>query len=138
MGKNYIFVILVKYSRYTWVFFLTYKNEAFETFNRLWKRITIEKNALIMAIKSDRGREFIYEALYWDTKGIKCQLYALRTPQQNRVVDQSLPHKFWAETINTSCYICIRCLLRPLLGKITYKLYYDKNPFNLPLQGVRL
>lgn len=49
-GKKYNFVIVDDYSRYTWVIFLTHKSHTFETFKRLAKRITIEKNGPIIDI----------------------------------------------------------------------------------------
>ena len=58
---------------------------------------------------------------------------APRTPKQNGVVERinrnlqemartvlnknNLPKYFWAETVNTSCYVLNRILLRPILKK---------------------
>lgn len=42
--------------------------------------------------------------------------------------DQRLPHKFWAQTINTSCYICNTCLVRPITCKMPYEMYYSRIP----------
>lgn len=61
--KKYIFVIVDDYSRYTWVIFFTHKSDTLEAFMRLGKRITDEKNAPIMGIKSDRGGEFLNEGI---------------------------------------------------------------------------
>lgn len=61
--KKYIFVIVDDYSRYTWIIFFTHKSDTLEAFTRLGKRITDEKNAPIMAIKSDRGGEFLNEGI---------------------------------------------------------------------------
>lgn len=72
-----------------------------------------------MTIKSDRGGEFIHEKCveFCEKKGIKHQLLAIKTTQQNVIVDRSnrplvemtrtllndqdLPHKFWIEAINS-------------------------------------
>lgn len=98
-----------------------------------------------MAIRIDWGGEFINESFveYCEKKEIKNQLSAPRIPQQNRVVerrksslvemarallnDQNLPEKFWAEVINTTCYICNKCLVRPLLGKTAYEVIMVKS-----------
>lgn len=61
--KKYIFVIVDDYSRYTWIIFFTHKSDTLEAFTRLGKRITDEKNAPIMAIKSDRGGEFLNDGI---------------------------------------------------------------------------
>lgn len=64
-------------------FFLTHKSDTFEAFKRLAKRISIEKNVSITAIRSDRGGEFINERfiVYCEKKEIKHQLLTPRTPQ---------------------------------------------------------
>lgn len=61
MWEKYILLIVDDSSRYAWVVFLSYKSDAFGVFKSLAKRITIKKNDPIMAIRSDRGREFINE-----------------------------------------------------------------------------
>lgn len=108
-----------------------------------------------MVIRSDRGEEFTNESFveYCEKKGIKCQVSAPRTPQQNGVRerrnmslmemaripvnDQNFPHKFWAKAINTTCNICNRCLVRPLFGEICYELSLGKisSIFNFKLFG---
>lgn len=90
------------------------------------KKITIEKNAPFISIRSDRGGEFINESSveYYEKKRIQYQLLAPRTPLN----DQDLPHKFWTEAINTTCYTCNRCLVKPLLDEISYELYHSNIP----------
>ena len=67
-----------------------------------------------------------------------------RTPQQNRVVEKknrtlmemartmlheySLPLYFWAEAVNTSCYISNRVFKRPILNKTSYELWNNRKP----------
>ena len=62
-----------------------------------------------------------------------------RTPQQNGMVERKnrilegmtrtmlitsgLPRNFWAETLNTSCYIINRCMIRPILNMTPYELF---------------
>nr|CAN77969.1 hypothetical protein VITISV_027333 [Vitis vinifera] len=69
---------------------------------------------------------------------------APRTPQQNGVVERknrtlqemartmlnenNLPKYFWAEAVNTSCYVLNRILLRPILKKTPYELWKNKKP----------
>ncbi|KAL5578770.1 hypothetical protein UlMin_011212 [Ulmus minor] len=57
-GKFYIFVIVDDFSRFTWVLFLTHKNEALQFFSNLCKRIQNEKGVSIISIRSDHGKEF--------------------------------------------------------------------------------
>ena len=37
--------------------------------------------------------------------------------------DTNLPNYFWAEVVNTACYIMNRALIRPILKKTPYELY---------------
>ena len=67
-----------------------------------------------------------------------------KVPQQNGVVERKnrtlqemartllsesdLPKYFWAEAVNTSCYVMNRVLLRPILNKTPYELIFNKKP----------
>ena len=39
-----------------------------------------------------------------------------------------LPKNFWVETLNTSCYIINRCMIRPILNKTPYELFKGRKP----------
>ena len=78
-----------------------------------------------------------FDAFYGEN-GISHNFYAPRTSQQNGVVERrnktleemartmlcenNLPKYFWAEAINTSCYIINRVMIRPILKKTPYEL----------------
>ena len=42
--------------------------------------------------------------------------------------ENNLPKYFWAEVVNTSCYVLNRILLRPILKKTPYELWKNKKP----------
>ena len=42
--------------------------------------------------------------------------------------DSNLPKYFWAEAVSTACYVLNRILLRHILKKIPYELFYDRIP----------
>ena len=81
---------------------------------------------------------------FCDKNGIEHQFSAPRTSQQNRVAerknrtlieiaktmlcDNNLPKYFWAEAVNTACYISNRVFIRPILKKTPYELWKDKRP----------
>ena len=44
------------------------------------------------------------------------------------ICENNLPNYFWAEAVNTSCYILNRCLIRPLLKKTPYELWKGRKP----------
>ncbi|KAK2965308.1 hypothetical protein RJ640_004177, partial [Escallonia rubra] len=58
-GKFYAFVIVDDFSRYTWVLFLTRKDEAFENFLSLVKQLQNEKELKLVKIRSDHGDQVI-------------------------------------------------------------------------------
>ena len=123
------------FSRYTWVLFLSQKNEVFYEFSKFCNKVQNEKGFAITCIRSDHGREFENTDFedYYNEHGIDHNFSAPKTPQQNEVVERknrtlkemtrtmlnenNLPKYFWAEAVNTSCYDLNRILLRPILKK---------------------
>ncbi|KAH9725866.1 hypothetical protein KPL70_008032 [Citrus sinensis] len=145
-GKYYAFVIVDDYSRYTWVLFLANKDDALDAFKVLCKKLQNEKGHGIVCIRSDHGGEFENHAfeIFCNNLGIEHQFSSPRTPQQNGVVERknrsiqemartmlnenALPKYFWAEAVNTACYVLNRVLIRPNLNKTPYELWKDRKP----------
>ena len=81
---------------------------------------------------------------YCNKHEINHNFLAPKNPQQNGVVEKknrtnqemartmlnenNLPKYFWAEAVNTSCYVLNRVLLRPILKKTLYELWKNKKP----------
>ncbi|GJV92269.1 retrovirus-related pol polyprotein from transposon TNT 1-94 [Tanacetum coccineum] len=57
-GKRYVLVIVDDYSRYTWVCFLSSKDEAPEVIKMFLKRITVLLQSPVIIIRTDNGTEF--------------------------------------------------------------------------------
>ena len=57
-GKWYVLVIVDDFSRYSWVFFLSSKDEVFMHFRSLALRLFKEQEGVLRAICSDNGIEF--------------------------------------------------------------------------------
>ena len=57
-GKKYGYVLVDDFSRFTWVFFLTHKNEAFNKFQIFFRKIEQDGKYAISNIQSDHGGEF--------------------------------------------------------------------------------
>ncbi|GJY10817.1 retrovirus-related pol polyprotein from transposon TNT 1-94 [Tanacetum coccineum] len=146
-GNLYTLVVVDDYSRYTWTRFLKTKNEAFEKFEILSRKIQNQLGSSIIAIRTDHGREFDNEVqfgAYCDAQGITHNFSAPRTPQSNRVVErknktlqemsrtmlneQFIPQKFWCNAVDTSTYILNRILIRPILGKTPYEIFRGRKP----------
>ena len=101
---------------------------------------------MISSIRSDHGGEFQNHDVqeFCELNGYNHNFSTPRNPQQNGVVERknrnlqemartmlnehSLPKYFWAEAINTACYILNRVLVRPLLTKTPYELWNNKKP----------
>nr|GEV40780.1 ribonuclease H-like domain-containing protein [Tanacetum cinerariifolium] len=91
-------------------------------------------------LKCDNGTEFKNNEMnqFCQMKGIKREFSAARTPQQNRVAkrknktlieaartilsDSLLPTTFWAEAVNTACYVQYRVLVTKPPNKTPYEL----------------
>nr|GEV11550.1 retrotransposon protein, putative, unclassified [Tanacetum cinerariifolium] len=90
IGKRYILVIVDDYSRYTWVHFLRSKDEAPAVIITFLKRISVLLRSPVIIIRTDNDIEFKNQVLkdYFDSVGISHQMYSIRTPQQNGVVER--------------------------------------------------
>ncbi|KAJ4805895.1 Pol [Rhynchospora pubera] len=144
--KRYVFVVVDDYSRFTWVFFLAHKEEAFDHFVKFSNRVENEKGLKISRIRSDHGREFEnakFDELYIE-KGYKQEFSAPRTPQQNGVVERknrtlqelartmlhefAVPKFLWAEAVNTACHVVNRACIRSQLKKTPFELWFGHTP----------
>jgi transposase InsO family protein len=145
-GKRYAFVVVDDFTRYTWVNFIRDKSDTFDVFRTLSTQVQREKNSGIVRIRSDYGREFENAKFsdYCSSEGIKHEFSSPITPQQNGVVERknrtiqesarvmlhakSLPYHFWAEAMNTACYIHNRVTLRKGTSATLYELWKDRKP----------
>ena len=145
-GNRFAYVLVDDFSRFTWVFFLEHKNQAFSHFQAFKKRVEKEKDSSILRIRSDRGGEFNNQPFttFCEEHGIKHELSCPRTPQQNGVVERKnrtlqemtrtmineygLPHYLWAEAVNTSCYISNRVFLCKNTSKTSFEIYFFRKP----------
>ncbi|GJV24625.1 putative ribonuclease H-like domain-containing protein, partial [Tanacetum coccineum] len=103
-------------------------------------------NHNVKIIRCDNGTEFKNYAMneLCAKKGIKREFSVARTPQQNGVAerknrtlieaartmlaDSLLPIPFWAEAVNTACYVLNRVLVTKPQNKTPYELLIGKSP----------
>ena len=90
--KSYAYVIVDDFSKYTWVLFLSQKNEAFYEFSKFCNKVQNEKGFIITCIRTNHGREFgnIDFEDYCNEHDINQNFLAPRTPQQNGVVERKI------------------------------------------------
>ncbi|KAJ9557926.1 hypothetical protein OSB04_012540 [Centaurea solstitialis] len=145
--KSYCLVIVDDFSRFTWVYFLKTKDETSGLIKSFVTRVENQTNLKVKVIRSDNGTEFKNSDInsFCDEKGIEKQYSAPRTPQHNGVAerrnrtlieaarsllaDSKLPITFWAEAVNTTCYVQNRILVVKSQGKTPYEIFKKKKPF---------
>nr|GEW19296.1 hypothetical protein [Tanacetum cinerariifolium] len=100
----------------------------------------------VKVIRCDNGTEFKNSVMnqFCDMKGIKREFSVVRTPKKNGVaerknrtlieatrtmlVDSKLPTTFWAEVVNTACYVQNRALVVKPHNKTLYELIRGRPP----------
>ncbi|KAK2385091.1 putative mitochondrial protein [Trifolium repens] len=145
-GKRYVLVVVDDFSRYTWVNFIREKSDAFDVFKELCIQIQREKCSNVVRIRSDHGREFENSKFddFCAAEGIKHEYSSPITPQQNGIVERknrtiqesarvmlhakNVPYHFWAEAMNTACYVHNRVTLRKGTTFTLYELWKDRKP----------
>ena len=89
-GKTYGLVILDDYTRFTWILFLSHKNNTLSVFSRLYKQISNEKNFTTVKIRSDHRIEFDNQDFekFCTENGIDHNFSIPKTLRKNRVVER--------------------------------------------------
>ncbi|GJW40740.1 retrovirus-related pol polyprotein from transposon TNT 1-94 [Tanacetum coccineum] len=100
----------------------------------------------VRVIRCDNRTEFKNKEMnqFCERKGIKREFSVARTPQQNRVAerknrtlieavrtmlaDSKLPTTFWADVVNTACYVQNSVLVTKPHNKTPYKLFHSRKP----------
>ncbi|GJT30187.1 putative ribonuclease H-like domain-containing protein [Tanacetum coccineum] len=146
MKKMYCLVITYDFSRFSWVFFLATKDETSKIHKTFITGIENLIDLKVKVIRCDNGTEFKNRVMnqFCEMKGIKREFSVARTPQQNRVAkrknrtlieaartmlaDSKLPTTFWAEAVNTACYVQNRVLVIKPHNKTPYELFLGRKP----------
>ncbi|GJS29868.1 putative ribonuclease H-like domain-containing protein [Tanacetum coccineum] len=146
MKKSYCLVVTDDFSRFSWVFFLATKDETSGILKTFITEIENQLDYKVKVIRSDNGTEFKNSVMnqFCEMKGIKREFSVARTPQQNGVaerrnrtlieaartmlVDSKLPTTFWAEAVNTACYVLNRVLVIKPHNKTPYELIRGRTP----------
>ncbi|GJT69019.1 putative ribonuclease H-like domain-containing protein [Tanacetum coccineum] len=156
--KSYCLVVTDDFSRFSWVFFLATKDETPEILKNFITGIEKKTYHKVKTIRCDNGTEFKNRIMneFCEMKGIRREFSVARTPQQNGVserknrtlieaartmlADSKLPTTFWAEAVNTACYIQNRVLVIKPHNKTPYELFLGRKyalsfmrPFGCPV-----
>ncbi|GJV22676.1 putative ribonuclease H-like domain-containing protein [Tanacetum coccineum] len=144
--KKYCLVVTDDCSRFSWVFFLAYKDETYDMLHDLIVGLENKLRHKVKTIRCDHGTEFKNHLMneFCAKKGIKREYSIARTPQQNGVAerknrtlieaartmlaDSLLPIQFWAEAVNTACYVLNRVLVTKPQMKTPYEILMGRSP----------
>nr|GEX79914.1 putative ribonuclease H-like domain-containing protein [Tanacetum cinerariifolium] len=157
---TYCLVITDDFSRFTWFFFLATKDETPEILKNFIACIENQMDHKVKTIRCHNRIEFKNRIMneFCEMKGIRREFSVARTPQQNGVAerknrtlieiartmlaDSKLPTTFWAEAVNTACYVQNRVLVikphnktpyEPFLGQDGKKIVLSPQYVLLPL-----
>nr|GEX36424.1 putative ribonuclease H-like domain-containing protein [Tanacetum cinerariifolium] len=144
--KSYYLVITDDYSRFSWVFFLVSKDETPHILKTFIIGLENLLSLKVKIIRCDNGTDFKNSDLnqFYRLKGIKREFSVPRTPQQNGIAkrknktlikaaktllaDSLLLIPFWAEAVNTACYVQNRVLVTKPHNKTPYELLHGRLP----------
>ncbi|RVX07394.1 Retrovirus-related Pol polyprotein from transposon RE1 [Vitis vinifera] len=120
-GARYFLIFIDDYSRHTWIYFLSTKDQTLHSFITFRKMVENQLHATIKCIQSDNGGEFLAFKPYLEAHGILHQFSCPHTPQQNRRVERKichlvetglalmaqsfLPSKYWTYAFQTAVYL---------------------------------
>jgi hypothetical protein len=125
-GNMYFITFIDDFTRKTWVYFLQEKSNAFEIFKVFKALVEKDSGCMIQSLRTDRGGEYTSNEFneYCSKHGIKRQLTAAYTPQQNGVAERknrtlmnmvrsmisgrNVPKEFWPEATKWATYVVNR------------------------------
>lgn len=156
-NKKYILTVIDDFSRYTKVYLLETKDQAAACIKNYVELVKTEHSRKPKIIRSDRGKEYVNKYLqdYLNNEGIKIQLTAAYSPQQNGVaerknrslmemsrcmlIDANLEKKYWGEAVVTANFLQNR-LPTKATKKTHFELWHSKVPDvgNLKLFGCKV
>nr|GEW23283.1 putative ribonuclease H-like domain-containing protein [Tanacetum cinerariifolium] len=128
------------------VFFLATKDETSHILKTFITGLENQLSLKVKVIRSDNGTLFKNSDLnqFYELKGIKKEFSIPRTPQENGIAerknrtlikaartmltDSLLPIPFWAEAVNTACYVQNRVLVTKPQNMTLYELLHGRTP----------
>ncbi|GJZ81531.1 retrovirus-related pol polyprotein from transposon TNT 1-94 [Tanacetum coccineum] len=144
-GNRYFITFIDDCSRYTYVYLLKSKDQAFETFKIYKAEVENQRGKKIQILRSDRGGEYFSTEFssYCESHGLIHQRTTPYTPQQNGVAERknrvlqdminamlvsaNLPKNLWGEALLTACHVSNRIIAKKL--KVSpYEIWKGRKP----------
>jgi len=146
-GKSKYFMLMVDDCiRWMTVSILKTKDQAVEAFAKFKAEAENTLGYKVKCVRSDRGGEFLAAAFkeIYENAGIKRQLTAPFTPQQNGVVERRnrtvmemarsimksmrVPGRFWGEAVRHSVHLLNRLPTRPMGSRTPFEAWSGRKP----------
>ncbi|KAH9646728.1 retrovirus-related pol polyprotein from transposon RE1 [Citrus sinensis] len=143
-GYRYYISFVDDYTRYCWIFPLTFKSEALETFQNFKTLVEKQFNLSIKSVQSDWGGEFRSFVIFLQQEGISFRHSCPHTHHQNGVVERKhrhivetgltllaqaqMPLSLWWESFHTASFLVNR-LPTPVLNNISpFEKLHNRKP----------
>ena len=143
--KKYYVSFTDDYSRYTNVYFLTTKDEAFKSYQIYEAWLSTQHNARIKCLRSDRGGEYLSDEFSAHLKRARTvrKLTVHDTPEHNGVPNDSIKQSLrksgpcfmtvgyqssWAEATAHTVYLKNRTWTRTINEMTPYEILYGRKP----------
>jgi hypothetical protein len=145
-GARYVFTFIDDLSRYTMVYFMTFKSEAVDRFVECKALVENQFARRIKCIRTDNGGEYVNKrmATLCRHEGIVHQTTVPYTPQQNGLAErmnrsimekarcmlyhQQVDKKHWAEAVDTAVYLVNRTPCAAWPTKTPFEVCFGKQP----------
>ncbi|PNY15444.1 retrotransposon-related protein [Trifolium pratense] len=146
-GSRYFMTFTDDFSRKTWIYVLKEKSLAFECFKFFKALVEKKAKCAIQCLRTDRGGEYTSNAFsdFCSKEGIKRQLTAAYTPQQNEVSERknrtllnivrsmiharNVPKRFWPEAVKWATYVMNRSPTLSVKDMTPEEAWSGKKPF---------
>lgn len=142
-GFRYYILFMDAYSKYTWVYPLSHKSDAFPTFVSFKNQIENYTGHKIKIFQTDNGSEYNKFTPFLHNLGVIHRFTCPHTSAQNGLAERhhrhivesglsllnqaSMPLKFWSDAFLTSCYLINR-LPSSSSRKTPLELLFSKQP----------
>ena len=153
-NKKYFITFVDDFTRFTTVYFLESKHQAFKAFQNYHAAVTNLHCLSIKALQSDNGGEFVNERFnkFCSSLGIERRLATPYSPQSNGIAERmnrtlleltrsfllASPHPetFWAEAVAAACHVRNSVFTNTSTGSLQpFTLWYGTSP---PISNLRV
>lgn len=91
-GASYFITFIDNFTRYSYVYLISYKSEVLECLRRYLNVVENQIDRKVKTLRTDRGREYLSDEFkeLCNDKGIIRQLTIPNTPQQNGLLKEGI------------------------------------------------